>query len=169
MAQTDNDKRIDEIMNMTIDDIIADCHKKQAAKDRKWKRKSIRDLELELHDTLFADDDLMDQDNLYDAQNISIMLLKRKKVINDKGEVFTPIFDAYSDKPIKAPEKINFDNMSDWLLEEFTTDSDLAKSLGILFDQYNALNEEGRKIMNMTLVSVFGYQIHTMAVRTKRK
>lgn len=160
-AQTDTDKEYKKIMEQ--------CKKEQAAKERKWNRMSIRDLELELHEMLFKDDDLMDQENLFDAQNISITLLKRKKVVDKKGTVLRPAFDVYSDKPIKAPEKINFDNMSDWLLEEFTTDSDLTKSLSILYDQYNDLNEEGRKIMNMTLVSVLGYQIHTMAVRTARK
>ena len=158
--QTDNDKRIEEIM--------AQERKKQMAKMRKWSKLSEKDLHLEMNELMHKDDDMMDQDILFDLQQLSAILLKKRKYIDSSSYVQTMHYEQYNDKPIKAPEKIDFDNMSEWVIEQISTDSDLSKSLSILFDQYNGLSEEGRKIANMVLVSVLGWQIHTMAVRTKR-
>ena len=77
--------------------------------------------------------------------------------------IFRTPFDNYDDKPITEHiiELVDFEELEQWLFFEFTEDNteSITKSLSILTGFYDQLDSFGKKIVNMTMVCMFGWQL----------
>jgi len=74
-----------KIEDERINKIMAECQRVQILKEVKWRRMSADDLLFEIHRLLNEDDDLMDQDNLFDAQTATMILLQKRCLVDREG------------------------------------------------------------------------------------
>ena len=74
-------------------------------------------------------------------------------------------FDNYDDKTItlETIEAVDMEEIEEWFYFEFQEGGEsIRKSLSILTGFYDDLDSQGRKIVNMTMCCMFGWQLTTI-------